>query len=233
MIPKYFLGLDVGQAEDPSAMGLIELVRTPVPVDKIMTEVQHLRLIGLERLALGTLYPDVVAKVKRNVEAEPLTTRQGECVTELIFDATGVGRPIVDMARKVNLKPIAVTITGGEVEKHEDWRWRVPKRNLVMALNLVLQTDKLEIAAGLDEIGEFKEQMRAFTVKLSAAGHDSYEADGAKMHDDLVIAVLLPVWRALKFMPKLWQLPKPLPTPKEWSKLYQDKLSDKLRRASA
>lgn len=233
MIPTHFLGFDVGQAQDPSALALLELKRTPYVEGKVTKEDIRFRLIALERIPLGTLYPDVLDKVARNIARPPMTTERGELMTELVIDATGVGRPIVDMARKRNLRPIAVTITGGEVESSDDWRWRVPKRNLVMALNLVLQTDRLQFAADLDELDLLKEQMRNFKVKLSQKGHDSYEADGADEHDDLVLCLSLAVWRALKHVPNLYREMPPPPTPGEWSKLYAEKLAKKLRQVRA
>lgn len=224
MTPRFFFGMDVGQAADPTAQAIVELIRRQVPVDKIMREEVELRTRNLRRVDLDTPYPDIIDGVAKTVSRPPFK----DC-TEIIIDATGVGRPIVDMARKKGLRVIAVTITGGEIETHNDWRWSVPKRNLVMATNLALQHRILTFARGIQEKEVFKAELKNFKVKVSSAGHDSYEAEKSGDHDDMVIAESVAVWRALKFVPQLYRVPKPLPTPEEWSVEHQRKLAAKLR----
>jgi hypothetical protein len=223
--PSFFLGVDIGQAQDPTAIALLELVRTMVRTGPIVVEDIRFRLRNLERLELGTPYPDVTAKVQRTL-AMPWAVKGG---CELIVDATGVGRAPVDYMKKANLRPIAVTITGGDIESHVDWRWNVPKRNLVHATNLLIQTGRLEIAAGIKDIENFKTELKNFKVKVSAGGHDSYEAEKSGDHDDEVLAVAMSGWRGLKYAPLLYRVPKPLPTPKEWGTLRAEELAKKLQ----
>jgi hypothetical protein len=70
----------------------------------------------LERLPLGTSYPDVVAHL-------------GEVIAELgpstlVVDATGVGGPVVDLFQEARMgeRLVAVTIIGSEAVAHGDWR---------------------------------------------------------------------------------------------------------------
>ncbi len=72
----FIVGADIGQARDPTALGVIETA-----ADKL--QVRH-----LERLPLGTPYPQVVDRIADLVGGLP--------GAELVVDATGVGRPIVD-----------------------------------------------------------------------------------------------------------------------------------------
>ena len=60
----------------------------------------------------------------------------------LVVDATGVGRPVVDMLYASGLNPIAVTITGGDSVHLTDGIWRVPKRDLVGLLQVLLQPSR-------------------------------------------------------------------------------------------
>ncbi len=116
--------------------------------------------------------------------------------TQCIVDATGVGRPVVDMLREAKVKPLAaVTITGGETVTRDGKDYRVPKRDLVSMLQVLLQNDWLKIAEGLPLAQVLVREMQNFRVKISlSTGHDEAWREGD--HDDLVLAVALACWYA-------------------------------------
>jgi hypothetical protein len=86
----------------------------------------------------------------------------------------------VDMLRQRGLRPIAITITGGDaVVRGTDGVWRVPKRDLVAAVQVLLQNKWLEIAEGLPAVEALVREMLAFRVKINPlTAHDSYNASG-------------------------------------------------------
>src|SRR5437764_1005119 len=94
---QYFVGLDLGQVRDPTAIAVVDMEGT-------------LRLRHLERVPLRTPYPDVVKKVRR-------LTRSGEQAgrCQVVADATGVGRPVVELLRRARLgcRLVPVMITAG------------------------------------------------------------------------------------------------------------------------
>src|SRR5205085_4277109 len=119
----------------------------------------------------------------------------------LVPDATGVGGPVMDLLRAARLGcPIVpVVITGGERAIYSDDTWRVPKRDLVIGLQVMFEMQRLEIAESLPDAATLVTELMSMRVKISPAGHDSYgAASGAREgpHDDLVLAVGLAVWRA-------------------------------------
>jgi hypothetical protein len=62
-------------------------------------------------------------------------------------DNTGVGRAVTDLLKAKGLKFIAVTITGGnEVHASSARAYRVPKRDLVSALEVPFHTGTLKVA---------------------------------------------------------------------------------------
>ena len=217
---NFYLGLDLGQVSDYTALALVEKVKEPTGEKRVwysgngasrryaerarlhreedITEDRFL-LRYLERLKLGTPYPDVARHV-----TELLATPELAKKTQCIVDATGVGRPVVDMLREAKVKPlVAVTITGGDaVTKVETGRYfepefRVPKRDLVSTLQVLLQNDRLKIAEGLPLAQILVREMQNFRMKISlATGHDSYEAWREGDHDDLVLAVAMACWYA-------------------------------------
>lgn len=220
MAKAFYMGLDIGQAQDFTAKAIVHLVE---PKDPAKT---RFRLRYLQRPALGTPYPTIVDDVTKQVRGTTLNED-----VDLVVDATGVGRPIVDMFRKRGLSPFAVTITGGDKETQDDWTFRVPKRNLVMQTNLLLQSGRLEFSTQMEHVDVFVKEMQNFKVKVDPlTAHDSYEAARSGEHDDLVLAVALACWRASKMVPNLFRVPKPLPKPEQWEKVYTAKLAKKLQR---
>ncbi len=169
----FVIGADIGQARDPTALAVIETV-----ADRV--QVRH-----LERLPLGTLYPQVVSRIAAVVGSLP--------GADLVVDATGVGRPIVDQLRAAGLDPIAVTITAGKEATFKDGFWRVPKPELVRSLVAAFEDDRLRIASGLRYAAALVGELQAFQRQVTGAGRDAYGAK-AKAHDDLVVAVALAMW---------------------------------------
>jgi len=179
----YLIGLDLGQSQDYTALCVMETAR----IDK--AQEYHVR--HLERFRLGTPYPAIVERVKAMLEAEPL---RGHYV--LICDATGVGRPVIDLLRAAGVTLLAVTITGGTAVGRDDIGLTVPKRDLVSSLQVLLQSGRLKFADGLPDVATLVQEMLAFQVKISDAGHDSYSAWRESAHDDLVLSVALAAWYA-------------------------------------
>jgi hypothetical protein len=118
----------------------------------------------------------------------------------LAVDATGVGAAVVDMLRRSGLTFDAVTITGGDTETQSGWYdWRVPKRDLVGGLQVLLQSGRLKIARQLEHAQTLKAELLNFRVKINLiTAHDSYEACREGDHDDLVLAAALAAWKAHK-----------------------------------
>ena len=173
--PRFIVGADIGQAHDPTALAVAELLEPEI----------HLR--HLERRPLGTPYPQVAAQIGATMKALPAPG-------ELVVDATGVGRPVLDLLRDAGLAPVAVCITGGRAVTFDGDMWRVPKRILVRSLVAAFEGDWLKVARGLSHAKAFTRELQAFERRVNARGHDVYE--GAGEHDDLVIATALAAWWA-------------------------------------
>mgnify|MGYP000935357179 CR=1 FL=1 len=191
----YVVGVDLGQAQDPTALCILqrEAKRTDKR-DGLNREFweDHYFVQHLERPELKTAYPEIVRLIERTVRHPKLA---GQC--ELVVDATGVGRPVVDMMREHDLSPIPVTITGGQaLTMGTDAFWHVPKRMLVSSMAIVLQSGRLHIPKRLSLSATLAREMLNFKVKISAAAHDSYGEWRDGEHDDLVLAVALAVWWA-------------------------------------
>jgi hypothetical protein len=207
---RFFLGLDLGQAYDYTALGILE--RIPQFRDVEITASDHgvpyrrtvkqglpnrYECRHLQRFKIGTPYPAIVSSVQ-----EMLGTPALRGQTELVVDSTGVGRPVVDMLRQQGLKPIAVTITGGDTVTLDAGDYRVPKRDLVGAVQVLLQTERLKIAKALPEAAILQEELLNFKVKITEDAHDTYGAWRTGTHDDLVLAVAVAAWYGERERPR-------------------------------
>jgi hypothetical protein len=180
---RFHMGLDLGQANDYTAIAVIEAT-TSNGGDLLL--VRH-----LERFR-HTLYPDVADRVGTLMDSPELSGK-----AELAIDATGVGPAVTDIFAKRGRSFKAVKIHGGDAESYDRDVWRVPKRNLVSALQVALQTGTLKIASSLALAEVLREELLNFRVKVNiSTGHDSHEHWREGDHDDLVLAAAMAVWSA-------------------------------------
>ncbi len=180
----FYVGLDVGQRRDPTAIAVVERRNG------------RLMVRYLERIALGTPYPRVVERVRKLVGSEVL---RGRCA--VVVDGTGVGAPGVDWLRasRPGCEVTAVTITSGERESCRTAVWSVPKQKLIRELEAVLARGELRIARRIREAGTLVRELGDVRMTVGrGAGRVRIGADGYGEHDDLVIAVALACWRARK-----------------------------------
>lgn len=176
--PTQFLGLDLGQAADFTALALV--VRRPDGFDVPM----------LDRIR-GVAYPALVASVADLMETEQLAGK-----TQLVVDATGVGRPVLDMLRGAHLSPIAINIHGGAKVNGGRRAPRVPKRDLINGLLVTMQAGAIRISDQLPHAATLTRELQEMRRKVSAAGHDSYGVWRDGEHDDLVLALAIALWQA-------------------------------------
>jgi|SRR5215207_1602820 len=201
----YHLGLDLGQSADYTALAIIEepmwvsgTWTSPATMDrthyKLLREEQRKRgrppnpplsVRHLKRFELGTRYTTIVEQIKEMTQAPPLS----ELPSVLLVDKTGVGTAVLDIFEQSGIRPAAITIHGGSAISYDPSGrrgYRVPKRDLVSAVQVLLQNKRLKIASTLSEAATLKKELLNFRVKVDpATAHDSYEHWRDGDHDDL------------------------------------------------
>jgi hypothetical protein len=145
-----------------------------------------IQVCHLERLPLGTPYPQVIERITALLEKLPGAA--------LVVDATGVGRAVLDYM--ADLEPVAVTITGGRLTSCDGLMWRVPKKALLRPLVAATESGRLKVAKGLREAEALQRELQAFQRRITQHGNTAFEGVGS--HDDLVIAAALVCWWADK-----------------------------------
>jgi hypothetical protein len=161
------------------------------PVTFAREVVISLRLRHVERIPLGTAYVEIVARV------EEVTARLAALgPVHLAVDATGVGTPVVELLRRARLRcrMWPVSITGGTAESFGDGTYRVPKRDLVVGLQVMFEQGAIQIAEGLTERAVLVKELTEMRVKVTSRGHEQFEAGTSGQHDDIVSALSLAGW---------------------------------------
>jgi hypothetical protein len=220
----YYLGLDLGQSADYTALCVLEEPvwvgpewKSQVPpfrsgwVSPADIAPSHLRYAikearrqgrppnpplsvrHLERYPLGTKYTAIVERVRELTDTPPLTDKPAV----LLVDKTGVGAGVIDHFEHRGIRPTTITIHGGaEVTGERDRPgFKVPKRDLVSAVQVLLQTGRLKVAASLPEAETLRRELLNFRVKIDPrTAHDSYSHWREGDHDDLVLATAMACW---------------------------------------
>jgi len=160
----------------------------------------------------GMRYHSIVRDIEELMQRANLVEN-----ADLIVDGTGVGEGVVEIMREQGLYPIPIITTGsGSVrEVYADAaeifpsihklkmrtlkEIHVPKADLVAAGQLLIQQERVRVAAGLQWAEEARKQFKAFRGKINErTKHKVFEAETEEEHDDIVICYLMGAWWFVK-----------------------------------
>ncbi|HEV2949752.1 MAG TPA: hypothetical protein VGX70_20415 [Gemmataceae bacterium] len=184
----FLSGLDLGQAQDPSALAIVEKIVEKTEDEK---KVRHYAVRHLIRWPLKTSYTDIVDEMVQLFQ-KPVLSGSILCI-----DGTGVGRAVVDMFRKAKprAKIVAISITGGEQSRLADGEWHVAKKDLVSIMLALVGTRRIQVAKTLPLAKVLTKELGTFKRKINiATGNELFEAWRERDHDDLVLATAMPCW---------------------------------------
>lgn len=205
------IGADIGQKRDPTAIAVAEL-QWRGPEQKPGRD-DHWVVRHLERLPLGTPYPEIVDAIIRVLEAvkareivetvelnqdspysfeRKAETRARHPNVTLYVDGTGVGQPVVDLLKGRGAWPIGCYFTYGERRTREGQDVRIGKAWMVSRLQALAQTRRLHLPRTA-EAEAMQRELLDYEIRVSDDGHDTYGAFKTGRHDDLVTALGLAV----------------------------------------
>src|ERR671911_329393 len=228
MLPKYSprrysVGVDLGQANDPTAIAVLEKIIVPPETAMFSPVGEHpgnrlvegdvvFDLVYLKRPKLGTAY-DVIAKRVADLvcELEPQGGFGELGQVTLSVDGTGVGRGVVDMldtefkrrgatskaVPKVDFRRVSVTGSQTTLKRpsSSDGYWSVPKKDLVFPAVAAFQQGKIRIAKGIKDRDALVHELKNYSRTTNiATGNMSFEPWRESDHDDLLFAVCLALW---------------------------------------
>lgn len=181
------IGVDIGQKRDPSAVCVAEGEWRDV---EGRTE-SHFLVRHLERLPLGTPYPQVADRIARITDQ--VRARTGKSPTVFV-DATGVGTPVVDLLRERvhSGEVVAVWFTYGD-QRTESWekdslRVSLGKAYLVSRLQVLLGTGRLHLPR-TREAGALTDELLTYELRVDESARETFGAFKVGTHDDLVTAL--------------------------------------------
>jgi hypothetical protein len=193
VLKDWYLGLDLGQLSDPTAAALVE--RTIYPRTR---QPSRFDVTLLRRFEPGTLYPAIVREVSELLLKPGADGALHFPGMKVVADATGVGKPVVDMLREAMGygRVVAITITGGSGHSFDasSASYHVGKVELVGALQALQGQERFRIAANVREAKEVAKELGTFSSKLTPTGQLTYESWRTTDKDDLVLSIALPLW---------------------------------------
>jgi hypothetical protein len=210
---RFVIGVDLGQVHDYTAVTIIE--RRQAPGAWVVR--------FLVRFPLGTSYPEIVERIKDLMYLSPL---RGQ--SHLALDATGVGRPVLDLFRQAGMgcPPVGISIHGGDAVTRDPAisGYRVPKRDIVSNLQIRFELDQIKINSKMRYADLLVKELQNFRVHIAESGHDSYGAGRSGAHDDLVLALGIAVWLGQKYRPLPARRSQDSPSTSPWVKEFFAKL---------
>ncbi|MFJ3856127.1 hypothetical protein ACIPRL_07870 [Streptomyces sp. NPDC090085] len=180
--PLLFLGMDIGQRNDPAAyVGIVPAGLRPgglLPVWQVAV---------CETAPLGAPYKALAARARQIVTAYDAQGWGGI----LAADATGVGRPVLELLREDPPLPwdvLGITAHGGHRVTGTWPDLNAPKSRLVSALSAAIDNRALTVPEG-PATERLAGQLLTYRAKARAGGRVRYEAARETDHDDLVSAL--------------------------------------------
>ena len=197
------IGADIGQLRDPTAIVVAEVKRQDVPRPQAVYMVRH-----VERLPLGTEYPkvadrigEIVSKLRKADDEERdrlWATKTRPVPLYVMADATGVGRPVVEMMRDVltgtGAMLTAVTFTAGEGINGSmgSTELSVSKTFFASRLKSLTQSDRVHLP-DTPEARALAEELQNYELRATKKANLLLGAFKAGTHDDLATALGLAV----------------------------------------
>jgi hypothetical protein len=196
---RYVIGLDLGQAQEHSALAMIEWFPMPWPQPGTFPTPPHYSVRTLKRWPIGTPYRVIAEAMIKFMQSPPLDTSYSISV----IDDTGVGEPVgalivntLNRARVRGAWCIATITDGHTASLAGNAHWHVPKKTLVSVLQVLLQSRRLHVAAGLPDAKALTQELQSFRTKITTVRNDTLELWRERDYDDLVFAVALASWWA-------------------------------------
>ena len=187
-----FIGVDIGQKRDPTAIAVVEMEER----ERVGTKRKdrHFLVRFLQRLAAGSSYPEIA---RRLGEICHQVRKQRGCHPEIYVDATGLGQPVVQLFTEQapdceRVRAVYFTHGDRRTESTEENTVTLGKAFLVARLQTLLQCNCLHLPA-TPEARALAQELDEYEVRVDENANERYGAFRVGTHDDLVTALGLAV----------------------------------------
>jgi len=186
------VGVDLGQRVDPTAIVVAEGQRRDYALDRhghgqLEGGELHYLVRVIERLPLGTSYPNVVGRL---VE---INRSLGVRDQRFWVDATGVGQPVIDLLDDAGLLVVPVYLTATDRADRAGRDLRLGKALMVSRLQVLLQSARIHLPQ-TTEARALVDELLNYEIRVSEDAHAQFGAFKTGTHDDLATALGLACW---------------------------------------
>jgi hypothetical protein len=113
----------------------------------------------------------------------------------LFVDQTGVGRPVCELfERALGGIVMPVTITSGHSVSREGGAYHVPKKDLIGAVQLVLEQQRIRFPKLSLNARKLVKELQNYEYRITAHANIVYNPRQDSVHDDLILALSMPIW---------------------------------------
>lgn len=188
------IGVDLGQRRDPTAVAILELVDRSPARDGIDV---HFECRHLERLKLGTKYPDVARRIAELQTNAIQTARQravdrggndADVWMTTWVDATGAV-PALDILNEQGINCRPVFFTHGDRRTETGEQVSLGKAWLVNRLQALFHTGRMHLPPDHLEASAMARELADYEIKIDPDANAKYGAFAVGTHDDLVTAL--------------------------------------------
>jgi len=184
---RYWIGADLGQANDFSSVVVIKDQALPISDGNEVIVGSRERTIVYADKFKGISYVDVVDHLIKLRNAPPFGGK-----SELVIDGTSIGRVVSDMLWDQGVDHNAVQMTGGQEWRRSGRYVNASKTLMIENLAVLFASGDLKFAHDLLLRKEIEEDLASFTTQTTAAGNQIItQSRNASGHGDLGIGLIV------------------------------------------
>lgn len=187
---RYWIGVDLGQANDFSAVCVILDEQLPVAHGGRIVLGQRTRTVVYADRFKGVSYPAVADHITRLRNAHPFGGK-----SELVIDGTSLGRVVSDLLDDQGVDHHAVQMVVGQNVARKGKYYNAGKTLLIETASVMFASGELTFAEDLPLRREIEEDLASFTLTTTAAGNQVIaQSRSASGHGDMAIALIIAAW---------------------------------------
>lgn len=195
---RYFVGADLGQANDFSSAVVVKDQQLPIADGSRVKLGPRERTVVFADKFKGVSYVDVVDYLIRLRNAPPFGGK-----SELVIDGTSIGRVVSDMLHEQSVDHTAVQMTGGQEWRRSGRYVNASKTLMIENLAVLFAAGDLKFAQDLPLRKEIEEDLASFTTQTTAAGNQIItQSRNASGHGDMGIALIVAAFASQYLTPQ-------------------------------
>lgn len=180
---QHIVSLSLGTVAEPSAVAVIDPRTEFLKRDRE----NYFNVTWLKRFPAGRPIPAIVARVEELMSDKRLVKN-----CHLVLDITSTGAAPLRIFESRGLYSQVIEFTNTGSKERSGGVSRVPLRDVIGAAQVVLQTNRLQVAGGLELAATLVADLQSFDPKLAGRGLD---LRGGR-NSDLVLALSVALWWA-------------------------------------